>query len=65
MRHVEINEKWASMQPFVGKPNDISMEEVGLTQDNRRISTNPPNKYVIDEYGQIKGIHDPEKDKPK
>lgn len=65
MRHIEINEKWTSMQPFdkngdtirpeiyyhnmmniawcringlldkfKGKPNDISMEEVGLTKES-------------------------------
>lgn len=33
MRHIEINKEWNSRQPFVGKLNDISMEEIGLTKE--------------------------------
>jgi hypothetical protein len=33
MRHIEINKEWNDRQPFVGKPNDISTEEVGLIKE--------------------------------
>lgn len=29
------------------------------TKEDRRCSIKPPNKYIIDKFGEIKGIYDP------